>query len=250
MPFTIAHAAVAPPLSRLSLGRLPVSALAIGAMAPDLEYLFFLETRRTIGHSPLGLVLFCLPVSLLCLFVWHAVVKRPLGELLPDRWAHLSKALDRPFPFRTWRDRSMAILAVLVGAASHVVWDAFTHAGSAGVALLPRLRHPVPVVGLPAYSVLQYVGSLVGMAVLGLAVLMWASRQPRVHVQMPPARDRLIAVNAIVAVALAAAAMNTLRMSESGVTATRVLIVAALLGAMTGGTIAMTTYAAAVRRSR
>lgn len=226
-----------------------MSALAIGAMAPDVEYLFFLETRRTIGHSPLGLVLFCLPVSLLCLLVWHAVVKRPLGELLPDRWAYLSKALDRPFPFRTWRDRTMAIVAVLVGAVSHVVWDAFTHAGSAGVALLPRLRHPVPVVGLPAYSVLQYTGGLMGMAVLALAVVIWARRQPRMQVQLRPTRDRLIAVNAIVAVALAAAAMNTLRISESGVTATRVLIVAALLGAMTGGTIAITTYAA-VRRGR
>jgi hypothetical protein len=240
---------VAPPLSRLSLGQLPASAIAIGAMAPDLEYLVFLETRRTIGHSPLGLVLFCLPVSLVCLLVWHVLVKRPLGQLLPDRWAYVYKALDRPFPFRTWRDRTRVIVAIFVGAASHVIWDAFTHAGSAGVALLPRLRNTVPVVGLPAYSVLQYAGGLVGMAILGLAVLLWAGQQPRVQVQLPPARDRLIAVNAIIAVALAVAAVNTLRISEAGVTATRVLIVAAVLGAMTGGSIAMTAYAA-IRRSR
>ena len=233
----------------MSLRRLPTSALAIGAIAPDLEYLFFLETRRTIGHSPLGLVLFCLPVSLVSLLVWHAVVKRPLGELLPDRWAHLARALDRPFPFRSWRERTLVVVAVLVGAVSHVALDAFTHAGSAGVALVPRLRDPVPVIGLPAYTVLQYAGGALGMAALGFFVLVWAQRQPRVPVQRPPARHRLIAVNAIVAFTLAVAAANTLRISEAGATKIRVLVVAAVLGAMTGGTIALTAYAAA-RRSR
>ncbi len=238
---------VAPPLSQASVGRLPASALAIGAMSPDFEYLIFLQTRRTIGHTPLGLVVFCLPVSLLCLLLWHAVVKRPLGELFPDRWAHLARALDRPFPFRSWRERALVVVAVLLGAASHVAWDAFTHAGSAGVELVPRLRNPVPVLGLPAYTVLQYAGGGLGMAVLGLFVVLWARRQPRVSVQLPPARDRAIAVSAIVAFALTIAAANTLRIEEAGVTRTKILVVAAVLGAMTGGAVALTAYAAAHR---
>ena len=40
MPFTISHAVLAPPLSKLSGGRLPIAALAIGCMVPDLFRLF------------------------------------------------------------------------------------------------------------------------------------------------------------------------------------------------------------------
>ncbi len=90
-------------------------------MAPDLEYLVFLETRRTVGHTPLGLLVFCLPVSLVLLWVWHRVAKGPLGQLLPDRWAHLRPALDRPLPFGSWAERALAVAAILLGATSHIV---------------------------------------------------------------------------------------------------------------------------------
>ena len=36
MPFTLSHAILAPPLSKLSGNRLPIAALAIGTMTPDL----------------------------------------------------------------------------------------------------------------------------------------------------------------------------------------------------------------------
>ncbi|HCL58892.1 MAG TPA: DUF4184 domain-containing protein, partial [Acinetobacter sp.] len=36
MPFTLSHAVLAPPISYLTGNRLPVAALAIGSMVPDL----------------------------------------------------------------------------------------------------------------------------------------------------------------------------------------------------------------------
>ncbi|WP_416172827.1 DUF4184 family protein, partial [Escherichia coli] len=36
MPFTLSHAILAPPIAKLSDQRLPVAALAIGCMTPDL----------------------------------------------------------------------------------------------------------------------------------------------------------------------------------------------------------------------
>ena len=44
MPFTLSHAVLAPPLARLSRGHLPIAALAIGCMTPDLYRLFTTET--------------------------------------------------------------------------------------------------------------------------------------------------------------------------------------------------------------
>lgn len=245
MPFTVSHAVVGPPLARLTGGRLPVSALVIGAMAPDLEYLVFLETRRTIGHTPLGILLLCLPVSLLLLGLWHGTVKRPLARLLPGRWAHLGAALDRPFPFATWGQRAQVAVAVLAGALSHVAWDSFTHDGGLGVAAVPQLRALVPGTGLAGYALLQHAGGVMGLAGLGLAVVLWARQQPRQHVYLPPVRHRVVAVAAIVAAGTMLAGANVARFLAQGPAGPKTLVIAALLGGMTGCALAALAYASA-----
>jgi len=245
VPFTVAHAAVAPPLARASRGRLPASALVIGAMAPDLEYLVFLQTRRTVGHSLLGLLTFCVPVSLLLLLVWHRVVKGPLARLLPRRWGHLAPALDRPLALGSWTARAGVVAAVLVGAFSHLAWDAFTHSDGAAVARITPLRGMVPVLDVHVYTALQYGCGALGMAFLGIAVVLWAREQPVRPVELPPARHRAAAVAGILATALALAAANVARTLQDGPTGVRVLVVAAVLGAMTGGSVAAMAYSLA-----
>ena len=247
MPFTVAHAAVAPVLARATRGRLPASALVLGAMAPDLEYLVFLQTRRTVGHSLLGLLTFCLPVSLVLLLAWHRVVKGPLARLLPRQWGHLAPALDRPFTFASWPARAGVVAAVLVGAASHIAWDAFTHQDGAAVARIAALRGVVPLLDVRVYTALQYGCGALGMAFLGVAVVVWAREQPLRPVELPPARHRAAAVAGILACALAVAAANVARTLGDGVTALRGLVVAAVLGVMTGGSVAAMAYALARR---
>ena len=51
MPFTLSHAVLAPPISYLTGNRLPVAALAIGSMVPDLHRLFT-HTNSNITHLP------------------------------------------------------------------------------------------------------------------------------------------------------------------------------------------------------
>ena len=50
MPFTISHAVLAPPLAKLSGDRLPIAAIAIGCMTPDLHRLF---TQANSKYYPL-----------------------------------------------------------------------------------------------------------------------------------------------------------------------------------------------------
>ena len=40
MPFTISHTVLAPPIAKLTGGRLPIAAVAVGSMTPDLYRLF------------------------------------------------------------------------------------------------------------------------------------------------------------------------------------------------------------------
>ncbi|MGI8685779.1 MAG: DUF4184 family protein [Acidimicrobiales bacterium] len=240
MPFTIAHAIVAPPLAKLTGGRLAVSALAVGAMAPDFEYLLFLETRRTVGHTPLGLLTFCLPASLCVLLLWHGLVKRPLAGLLPDRWAHVGAALSRPLP-RSWQLVAATVAGVLLGAWTHIAWDSFTHVDGGMVQALPVLRRSV--LGRANYLNLQYGGGVVGMALLGVGIFVWARRQPPVAVAQPPARRRIACAVAIVGFTLVAALANVARATlRYGLPNPKGLLVAAVLGMMAGAAVAVTAY--------
>lgn len=45
MPFTIAHAVLAPPISKLTRGFLPIGALAVGSMTPDLVRFFNVDSH-------------------------------------------------------------------------------------------------------------------------------------------------------------------------------------------------------------
>ena len=71
-----------------------------------------------------------------------------------------------------------AAIAVVVGAATHVAWDAFTHANTPVAEMFPALHAEVfRFHGRPIrmYFVLQCLSSLVGM----LALAIWAFRLRR-----------------------------------------------------------------------
>ena len=59
-----------------------VPALAVGAMAPDFEYMVRLSATRTIGHTIPGLFILCLPTALLVLLLWHRLVGPVLAQLV------------------------------------------------------------------------------------------------------------------------------------------------------------------------
>ena len=61
MPFTPSHAVAAAPLWLVARGWLPLSALVVGTMAPDYEFLLRLRPSAIVSHSVVGLVVFCLP---------------------------------------------------------------------------------------------------------------------------------------------------------------------------------------------
>jgi hypothetical protein len=178
MPVTLpAHAAAILPLCRVGGGRwLPPSALVAGACAPDVAYL--LGPISSLSHSWPGLVLFCLPAGL-ALWVWlEALVLPVLRRVLPAvggvQWGRF--LLTRGLP-ATPRGHVLAALAVLLGAATHVLWDGFTHPRSwPSTVLYPHVFVPLGRWNFPLARVLQHASSLVGSLVV-LGVL--ARRYPR-----------------------------------------------------------------------
>src|SRR5438552_11102134 len=100
MPFTFfAHQAPVMPLKLVFPRRFCGLALAVGSMAPDLEYFFRGQLGSVVGHTLAGQFYFCLPLTLLLVWVIRNVVAEPLSCHLPDGGGfHLRdlRALARP----------------------------------------------------------------------------------------------------------------------------------------------------------
>ena len=170
MPFTLSHPAAVALLGPVARrGRLPLAALAIGAMSPDFEFFLHLRPLARWSHSLPGLITFCLPAGLLVLAVWELVARDPVRHLLGFR---TDRRRDRQGLDWWWR----AALGVVLGAATHLVWDGFTHGGYWGVQLVPALRTTALSVGernIPWFNVLQHLSTAVG----GCVVLAWGARE-------------------------------------------------------------------------
>jgi hypothetical protein len=167
MPFTISHAAAVLPLQRLGPYTLPLSALMVGSMAPDFGYFFSREISRQLTHSFTGLFTFALPGGLAVWLFYVAVLEKTTITLLPDRWHTRFAHTDAITPALVAR----ATIAILLGAITHILWDAFTHQGTFVADAVPALLRPTPgFEWMPIYHLLQGLSSVVGIVILGLWV--------------------------------------------------------------------------------
>ncbi len=194
MPFTVSHAAVVLPFTRLLARRRLLSAVVIGAMVPDFGLFFPWKVARGETHGVMGLVTFCLPLGLATYWVFQYVVKRPIYELLPDgayaRWRPVSSRASLA-NIRQWL---LAACGVIAGAVTHLVLDAFTHEGARGVRMLPMLDETVVEYGghyLRGVRLMQDGLSLLGLAVV-FALICYGLRRGSEH----PVQDRALTASA------------------------------------------------------
>ncbi|HEY9632774.1 MAG TPA: DUF4184 family protein [Coleofasciculaceae cyanobacterium] len=168
MPFTLAHPIAAAPIWLCSKRRLDLPSLLVGSMIPDLEYFLALQPTRTIGHTLIGILIQGLPCSIVLLLVTRYVLMRPFLALLPQQLAQRFPTLRSYFPLQVLHLFNV-VVSVVIGAASHLVWDAFTHEGGWFVnhsKLLQSQLGPLPI-----YKLLQYGSGVIGI----LALLLWLS---------------------------------------------------------------------------
>lgn len=159
MPLTIAHPAAVMPLRHTGL---PFSALVVGSIAPDLEYLFHLSPTGHIGHTIPGLLIFCVPVSLVSLLIYHRIWA-PAANSLMNR----SGDEFRFFPLSQF---GLICLAIIIGAFSHLAWDSFTHSYGWMVQRVPILRTPIWESSwgtLRLFKILQHSSTSIGLIILG-----------------------------------------------------------------------------------
>lgn len=172
MPFTVSHAAAVLPLRRLGKGRLPLAALMVGSMSPDYSYFLPGDLALIPTHTFSGLFWFCLPAGLLVWMVFVHLLESPTLSLLPEAWRVRITPSDRRITFTAL---AFACVAIVIGAATHVIWDSFTHRWTPVVQALPFMRISLFKIGyghIYVYKFLQHLSSAVGMLIL----LIWAWR--------------------------------------------------------------------------
>jgi len=212
VPFTPSHAAAILPFLRSPL---PVAALAVGSMVPDLPYFVplgvprelshsLLGVPRELSHSLLGVPVVDLPIGIAVLVLWYLLLRAPVAGLAPA-WLRLRLPPGPRIPVG-WRARVVAVLwvllALLVGVATHLVWDAFTHPDGWVVLRLPAMSEQLGPFAV--YRWLQYLSSVAGAVIIAVWTALWVARTPR---GSDPARRQATVVQRLVAWILVAGSL-------------------------------------------
>lgn len=176
MPFTFSHPAIVLTLSPWYRIYFSSSALIAGSMSPDFEYFFRMKVESSFSHSPDALFWFNLPLSLLLLYIFHNLLRNPLIDHLPA-CLHARFSVYKDFRWNVYAEKRLPMIAfsVLIGAASHILWDAFTHEHGFFVEEWALLREATPVQGWPLFKWLQHGSTLLG----ALFILYTLKRLPR-----------------------------------------------------------------------
>ncbi|MEU8570082.1 DUF4184 family protein [Streptomyces pathocidini] len=267
MPFTLSHAAaVLPGIRGDGTGRGPLvaSALVAGSFAPDLTYFAdsVVPGAMEFGaftHAPLGVLTVDPLVAALSVGAW-LLLREPLLALVPRAWRGRAYGLVRGRP---WHGRAVPPLlgwfwlSAVLGAVTHVVWDAFTHHGRWGTRLLPGLNETVA--GLPLSSYAQYGSSALALPALAVFAAAGLRRLPR-NAAVPAAvpvlsrRVRASAVGLLGLCALAGAVHRCVRAYPAIMAVADPspldFVPTALFGAGAGLALGLAVYAAAVRIRR
>jgi len=236
MPFTPAHvAAVLPVVGRHRPSWAVPAALVVGSMVPDVLYFVPLGDNRALSHSLRGVVTLDLLLGVVSVALWW-VVAAPVARDVAPRWVRARVP-------RTARPGAGALAwtvpCLVLGALTHLGWDAFTHVNGWAVLRWPVLTDEV-VLGLPAYKMAQYGSGVVGIVV----VAWWGLRQlggaPPVQPTASPLADGergavwilLVLVPAVAGLGLA------LEARAPGVTVEMLLYLAVVRGLSTFGLLA------------
>ena len=178
MPFTFSHPAIVLPLIKARL-KLSATGLIIGSMIPDFEYFIRMRDRSRYSHTLTGIFWFDIPLALLVCFIYHLLVRNSLFDNLPsflkDRFSVYKKFNWPRYFIKNW---AIVLASVIIGAVSHILWDAVTHntmfyVNQADLSTMMKIGK----INLAGYKFLQLASTIAG----GLIVIYSIFALRRIH---------------------------------------------------------------------
>lgn len=168
MPFTPAHPAIVLPL--INRKYFSATGLIVGSVSPDFEYFFKASVSGVHGHTLGGILYFDLPVAVLMALTFHLLVKESFIANLPTfLQGRLQPLLQFDFKSFIKQHYFIFVCSAILGAASHIFWDGFTHNGKFFVEYLPIYKGTyIPFQGAkyPLWYALQHASTVVGSSII------------------------------------------------------------------------------------
>jgi len=150
------------------------------------------------------------------LWLFHTFVKVPTTSLLPNAvQRRLVSGLDR-FPFLGTTRLAVILGSILLGIATHLIWDSFTHPTTWLYHHSQFLSHMVrlPIVGLvPYYKLFQHGSTIIGTLVLLVWFVCWFEVTEPCHQDRRPffsLRQKLSIISLISLIALLGAVARSI----------------------------------------
>lgn len=169
MPFTFSHPAIVLPFTFLPRKWFSLTGLVIGSLTPDFEYFIRMKVESNYSHTISGLFWFDLPLGILLAFLFHNVVRNCLYDNLPI----ILKSRLSIFKEFNWtkyfKDNwIIVIVSTIIGAASHIFWDGFTHHNGYFVGIIPELKNSINIYSkeIFIFKILQHTSSLIGAIII------------------------------------------------------------------------------------
>jgi hypothetical protein len=144
-------------------------------MTPDLPF-YLPVTFPSATHTALAVVTTDLVLSFAAWAIWHGLLAEPALAAAPTSLRSRMPGLPPGLGVRLASPARVGwtLLALVVGAGTHVLWDEFTHPRRWGPEHIPALAENWGT--LPGYRWLQYATSLIGGVVLLGWLLLWWRR--------------------------------------------------------------------------
>lgn len=173
MPFTLSHAALVLPATSLPKKVYSLTGLITGSFVPDFEYFIRMKGYSIYSHTWLGVLWFDLPLGILLAFLYHYVVRDMFLENLPKSIYQRCVIFKQLNWWKYFKVNWLVVcISIVVGAASHLLWDSFTHGNGYFVKIFPSLKENVVIIGIsrPFYNLLQHASTLIGGVVIAYAI--------------------------------------------------------------------------------
>lgn len=169
MPFTFAHPAIILPLKFLNKKWFSLTGLIIGSMVPDFEYFIRMQVKSHYSHTIAGIFWFDLPLALFLSFIFHNCVRNPLFSNLPAS-IRSRVLIFSAFNWNNYFRQNWFVVftSIIIGIASHLLWDSFTHHTGYFVHHISILQGSVHFFNhdIPILKITQHLSTLLGGTIL------------------------------------------------------------------------------------
>ncbi len=172
MPFTFCHPAIILPLHYLPRKWFSLTGLIIGSMTPDFEYFIRMKVQSNYSHTIAGIFWFDLPLALLLAFIFHNIVRNDLFSNSPQ-FIKRRILIFNDFNWNTYFKNNVivVIISILIGIASHLFWDSFTHEHGYFTNYFSELKETITLFNqeISVYKLAQHFSTILGFIIIIIA---------------------------------------------------------------------------------